>query len=82
MTQKNLNVRQTEAMVKRLLKPNDKPAPENTNAARETRQLEQKISETIGQPVAIRHTSKGSGKLIISYNSLDELDGILEHITD
>jgi ParB family chromosome partitioning protein len=82
VTQKNLNVRQTEAMVKRLLKPNDKPAPENTNAARETRQLEQKISETIGQPVAIRHTSKGSGKLIISYNSLDELDGILEHITD
>jgi ParB family chromosome partitioning protein len=30
--------------------------------------------------VRIDHSNKGYGKLIISYNSLDELDGILKHI--
>jgi ParB family chromosome partitioning protein len=27
-----------------------------------------------------QHTAKGSGKLVVSYNSLDELEGILGHI--
>jgi len=31
----------------------------------------------LGQPVQIRHSKKGAGKLVISYSSLDELDGIL-----
>jgi len=30
--------------------------------------------------VEIQHGAKGKGKLVISYNSLDELDGILGHI--
>jgi len=30
--------------------------------------------------VAIQHSSGGKGKLVVSYNSLDELDGILDHI--
>ncbi|MBT4161736.1 MAG: chromosome partitioning protein ParB, partial [Gammaproteobacteria bacterium] len=30
------------------------------------------------QPVQIRHTAKGKGKLIIGYSSLDELDNILQ----
>jgi ParB family chromosome partitioning protein len=28
----------------------------------------------------LQHSAKGRGKLVINYNSLDELDGILEHI--
>jgi ParB family chromosome partitioning protein len=28
----------------------------------------------------IQHTAKGKGKLVVKYNSLDELDGILAHI--
>jgi ParB family chromosome partitioning protein len=31
-------------------------------------------------PVSISHSSKGKGKLVLSYNSLDELDGILSHL--
>jgi ParB family chromosome partitioning protein len=30
--------------------------------------------------VAVQHAASGSGKLVVSYNSLDELDGILAHI--
>lgn len=78
VTRKHLNVRQAEALVKRMLRPAATKEPQQD---RETRILEERISEKIGQPVAIRHSVKGKGKLIISYNSLDELDGILEHLT-
>jgi len=42
--------------------------------------LEQKLAETLGAKVAIRYNRSGKGKLMIEYNSLDELDGILRHI--
>jgi ParB family chromosome partitioning protein len=38
------------------------------------------MTDKIGAKVRIQHTKKGSGKLVISYNSLDELDGVLKHI--
>jgi len=34
----------------------------------------------MGTKVQIQQNSRGKGKLVISYNSLDELDGILDHI--
>ena len=42
--------------------------------------LETSLSDRLGASVAIRQGRGGKGKLEISYNSLDELDGILEHI--
>lgn len=36
-----------------------------------------KLSEKFGAQVAIKHNKKGKGKLVISYSSLDELDGII-----
>ena len=44
------------------------------------RRLEIEVSEKLGAKVAVQHTAKGAGKLVISYNTLDELDGILKHI--
>ena len=44
------------------------------------RRLEIEISEKLGAKVSVDHTANGAGKLIINYNSLDELDGILKHI--
>lgn len=76
---KQLSVRQTEALVKRLL-------TEDTGEKRvkyvdpDIRQLEQKLSDQLGSAVAIQHGSKGKGKLVIKYNSAEELDGILSHI--
>jgi len=34
----------------------------------------------LGAKVHLQHGAKGRGKLVINYNSLDELDGILAHI--
>ncbi len=44
------------------------------------RRLLDDLSERLGARVAIQQGSKGKGKLVIAYNSLDELDGILAHI--
>jgi ParB family chromosome partitioning protein len=43
-------------------------------------ELEQNLSEKLGAPVAIQQARGGKGKLIISYFSVDELEGILERI--
>jgi ParB family chromosome partitioning protein len=80
VTQRSLNVRQAEALVKRMLRPKSDTG-HKTREDSDTRMLEDRISEKIGQPVAIRHTTRGKGKLVIWYNSLDELDGVLEHLT-
>ena len=73
-----LNVRQTEVFVSELTKPKQ-PKKIRTNDA-DTLRLEENLSQRLGQPVQIRHSVKGNGKLIIAYNNLDELDGVLEKI--
>lgn len=78
---KGLSVRQTEALV-RLYQENqgqEKVKPE-VQVSADIRRLQDKLSETLGAGVEIQHGAKGKGKLVISYNSLDELDGILDHI--
>ena len=82
VVQKGLSVRETEALVKRIVEgkktPKKPPAGQSGNA--DIRRLEQDVSEKLGAKVRVEHSQKGSGKLVIAYNSLDELDGILKHI--
>lgn len=73
---RGLSVRQTEALVRSLSKP--KKSGKSQVADADTQRLEQNLGMSLGQPVQIKHSSKGKGKLIISYSSLDELDGILQ----
>ena len=75
---RQLSVRQTEALVRSLLKPADSQvtAPNDPDVAR----LELELSEKIGAPVAIKQRRKGGGELVIRYTSVAELDGILDHL--
>ena len=75
---RGLSVRQTEALVRDFEK--QKPAKEPVREDPNVRKLMTELSERIGAPVAIRQEKGGKGKLVISYNNLDELDGILAHI--
>jgi len=79
---KALSVRQTEAYVRRLLQQKENTQGSNTpvRVDPDIRHLQQSLTEKIGVPVTLQHNAKGKGKLILSYNSLDELDGILNHI--
>ena len=77
---RGLSVRATEGLVKSLQSP---PAPKPAAVARKDpniQHLESNLAEKLGARVQIRSGRGGKGKLEISYNSLDELDGILEHI--
>jgi ParB family chromosome partitioning protein len=81
VAKKNLSVRETEALVKRLTaQPRSAAAESAPRVDANIRKLESELSEKLGAKVAVQHTTSGKGKLVISYHTLDELDGILDHI--
>jgi ParB family chromosome partitioning protein len=80
VAEKGLSVRETEALVKRWHQ--NPPAHKSVAASLDpdVRRLQDELAEKLGAAVQFQHTAKGKGKLIINYNSLDELEGILAHI--
>jgi ParB family chromosome partitioning protein len=84
VVKKGLSVRETEALVRSMLNKGgggptigrDGAKPLDPNVQR----LQDELSEKLGAPVQIQHTGSGKGKVVVSYHSLDELDGILAHI--
>ena len=76
---KGLSVRQTETLVREF--ENEKPSkPAPAKEDPNVRHLINDLSDRLGAPVQIQQGNAGKGKLVISYNNLDELDGILAHI--
>ena len=85
VVRENLSVRETEALVRQLLLPvADRGKTGATAAAQQedpnVRALQQDLTEKLGAKVLIQQGSGGKGRLVIAYNTLDELDGILRHI--
>jgi ParB family chromosome partitioning protein len=83
VAKKGLSVRETEALVRRMLQHAEQG--EGSKHREESpdpniRKLEADLAEKLGARVAIRHGASGKGKLVVAYNSLEELEGILEHI--
>jgi len=81
VAKKGLSVRETEALVRKL--STAKPGVEEREPPRadpNITRLEQDLTDKLGAKVHLQHGAKGRGKLVINYNSLDELDGILAHI--
>jgi ParB family transcriptional regulator, chromosome partitioning protein len=85
VAKKGLSVRETEALVKRMLAHGDKSSRrddgDGVRPDPNITRLEQDLADKLGARVALQHAQSGKGKLVIAYNSLDELDGILAHIT-
>lgn len=79
IAKRQLSVRETEKLVKKLTSTlnDDKKAP--VKKALEVQKLEDSLSEKLGARVNIQYNTKGKGKLVVEYNNLDELDGILVH---
>lgn len=77
-----LSVRDTERLVKQALQARDgaKTTTGESTPAADVIKLEQRLSDTLGAKVLIRYNRTGKGKLVIEYNTLDELDGIIGHI--
>jgi len=80
--QKNLSVREVEALVKNLQNSYktdvQKTSPKRTNA--DVRQLEESLAERLGASVTIDVKKNGSGILKVHYRNLEQLDEILKKI--
>ena len=74
---KGLSVRETERLIKKVLNPIVKvdkaPDPNIVN-------LQSSLTDKLGAKVMFQHGNRGRGKMVIHYNSVDELEGILAHI--
>ncbi len=77
-----LSVRATEQLVQKLKAPAKKPSAGKSGKIvdPDIRRLESEVAERLGARVELEHAAGGKGRLVIRYNSLDELEGILEHI--
>jgi ParB family chromosome partitioning protein len=83
VAKRGLSVRDTEGMVRSMLAK----AAGGSGGTKDAKgldpnvqRLQDELSEKLGAPVQIQHSGSGKGKVVVSYHSLDELDGILAHI--
>ncbi|WP_045856380.1 ParB/RepB/Spo0J family partition protein [Teredinibacter purpureus] len=77
---KGMTVRQAEALARKTLQQETAPEAPEATVDHDIKKLEERLGEKVGVPVMVQHTAKGKGKLVLKYNSLDELDGILAHM--
>ncbi|BBA35580.1 ParB family protein [Methylocaldum marinum] len=73
-----LSVRATELLVQKLRDGQKTRKPEIKDP--DIRRLEERIATRIGAPVLIKHGKKGAGQLVIHYDSLDQLEGVLDRL--
>ena len=76
---KGLSVRETEALVRRLSQP-PKPSAAPVEEDPDVRRLLSDLTDRLGAKVSLQQGAGGTGRLVISYNNLEELEGILDHI--
>ena len=77
-------MRETESAVRKVAGPQSRLEAEQGGRGAaagdpNVRRLEADLAETLGAAVSIEHGPKG-GRVVIRYNGLDELEGILAHI--
>ena len=82
VAEKGLTVRETERLVKKaqeqpIAEPSQKQTP---SIDPDVKRLATSLTETLGTNVVINHNKNGKGKMTISFEDLEQLDGILAHI--
>ncbi|HVE49192.1 MAG TPA: ParB/RepB/Spo0J family partition protein [Casimicrobiaceae bacterium] len=77
---RKLSVRETERLVAQLSDPSRTRKTPRPGLDADTLRLENELAERIGANVKIEPGRKGSGRIVIRYSSLEQLDGILARI--
>ena len=75
---KGLSVRETEALVQKLLR--GAVGPRRKKSDRDLARLEEELAERLGTTVEIKPSRKGRGKLIVHYASLEHLEQLLKKL--
>tara|TARA_B110000116_G_scaffold39242_1_gene31506 strand:- start:444 stop:1325 length:882 start_codon:yes stop_codon:yes gene_type:complete len=80
IVKKSLSVRATEKYIRNFNGANKTNSTSRAHSNPDIKRLEIEIAEKLGAKLFIEHKAKGNGRIVINYNNLDELEGILEHI--
>lgn len=80
IVEKSLSVRETEQLVRRLLKPASAAQPPVIPAMDEIHEIEQRIADKLGDRFSIKHRANGKGKLVFDYANVDELKRLISQI--
>lgn len=78
VAKRQLTVRATEGLIRRLQQGTPVLVKRSDP---DVVQLSNRLAETFGAKVEIRHSRRGAGKLVISYANLDHLQGIIDRLT-
>lgn len=87
----HLSVRETEKYVKDLLKKKETPDPEITKTTEQEedpsiaviyKQIEERLRQTLHTKVQIQRKRNGHGKVLIDFYNSDDLDKIIDRLTD
>ncbi|MGA9575575.1 MAG: ParB/RepB/Spo0J family partition protein [Lysobacterales bacterium] len=74
---RDLSVRETEQLVRRMKSP---PMKKTSTLDPDVQHLQDSLAEKLCARVKLSHNARGKGKLVIAFNSADELEGILQHL--
>lgn len=77
VSQSSLSVRQTERLVKSLLLPDGGARMTGDRVDPDVQRLERELSEKLGARVTLKTQGPGGGKLVITFSTNEELEGIL-----
>ncbi len=80
IVKKKLSVRQAEMVIRRIQEVKAEQRGEVVKADPDVLRLQTELAEKLGAATNIQHGASGKGRVVINYNSLEELEGILEHI--
>ena len=80
IVKKSLSVRATENYIRNVNNTKKVSIHSRVDVNPDIKRLEIEVSEKLGAKLSIEHKARGSGKIVINYNDLDELEGILGHI--
>ena len=79
----SLNVRQTEALVKKIKSPNERreySASSSSSINPNIEFLEKELTTLLGLKVEFSHKSNNSGKMCINYKSLDQIQPVIDKL--
>lgn len=81
IVEKCLSVRETEQLIRRLLKPSSAEKQEVPQPSlEEIERIEQRITDKLGKGFSIKHRPNGKGKLVFDYSNVDELKRLIKQI--
>ncbi len=79
IVEKSLSVRETEQLIKRVLKPKKEDLTHQYEDS-EIEKIELEIASKLSNKISVKHNDNGKGKLVISYKDLADLREIVKRI--